>query len=45
MYTWLWYLILHIFLASKETVVLRCWESEKKKLVLSKELIKVEMPP
>ena len=33
------------FLVSKETVVLRRWESEDKNLVLSNELIKVELPP
>jgi len=32
------------FLVSKETVVLRRWESETN-LVLSNELIKVELPP
>ena len=33
------------FLVSKETVVLRPWESENKNLVLSNKLIKVEIPP
>ena len=33
------------FLISKESVVLRRWESENKNLVLSIELIKVEVPP
>ena len=33
------------FLVSKETVVLRRWERSKQKLVLSNELIKVELPP
>jgi len=34
--------ILKGFLVSKETVVLRQWDSETKKLVLSNEFIKVE---
>ena len=33
------------FLVSKETVVLRRWERSKQNLVLSNELIKVELPP
>ena len=33
------------FLISKEAVVLRRWESETKILVLSNELIKVELTP
>ena len=33
------------FLFSKETVVLRQWERSKQNLVLSNELIKVELPP
>ena len=37
--------VLNGFLVSTETVVLRQWERSKQKLVLSKELIKVELPP
>ena len=33
------------FLVSKETVVLFLWERLKQNLVLSNELIKVELPP
>ena len=36
---------LHGFLVSRETLVLRRWESENKNLVVSNELIKVELPP
>ena len=33
------------FLVSKETVVLRRWERSNNSLVVSNELIKVELPP
>ena len=36
---------LHGFLVSRETLVLRRWDSENKNLVLSNKLIKVELPP
>ena len=38
-------LVINGFLVSKETVVLRRWGDQNKSLVLSNELINVELPP